>query len=80
MFNVGNYMKPNKVKITNSYASSIPCEISLISLADTGFLEGFPRFEIIYITLERGLSVLSYLGYAIYRLSFPISAPLRELN
>jgi hypothetical protein len=50
MFNVGNYMKPNKLKIKNSYVSSIPCEISLISLTDTGFLEGFPRFEIIYIT------------------------------
>ena len=50
MFNVGNYMKPNKVIITNSYASSIPCEISLNYLSDTGFLEGFPRFEIIYIT------------------------------
>jgi hypothetical protein len=49
MFNVGNYMKPNKLEIRR-YASSIPCEISLISVADTGFLEGFPRFEIIYIT------------------------------
>ena len=51
MFNVGNYMKPNKVKITNTCASrASPVKISLISLANIGFLEGFSRFEIIYIT------------------------------
>ena len=47
MFNVGNYMKPKYERLC---IKSIPCEISLITLADTEFLEGFPRCETIYIT------------------------------
>lgn len=41
MFNVGNYMKPNKVIITNSYVSSIPCEISSFLYQIKDFLKVF---------------------------------------